>query len=192
MDEHLNGNADPVQLDPALLQNDPVPAAPQPYAGEPQQAPIPQPVYAAQPPVQQPTYPSQPIYGQPTQQRGFAPQQGLKFCQHCGAQIPTDAVICTACGRQVAQLQQPVYGQPIVINNNNNNNNNIAAYPQGRRKSKGVALLLCFFLGWLGIHRFYEGKILTGLLWMFTFGLFGIGEFIDFIILLCKPNPYYV
>lgn len=31
-------------------------------------------------------------------------------------------------------------------------------------KSKGVAAVLCFFLGWLGIHRFYAGKVGTGIL----------------------------
>lgn len=52
-------------------------------------------------------------------------------------------------------------------------------------------MLLCFFLGGLGIHRFYEGKIGTGILWLISGGLFGIGWLVDFIILLCKPNPYY-
>ncbi len=56
---------------------------------------------------------------------------------------------------------------------------------QKSEKSRGVAAVLCFFLGALGIHRFYVGKIGTGLLWMFTAGLFGIGAFIDFIIIIC-------
>ena len=52
-------------------------------------------------------------------------------------------------------------------------------------KSKGTAAVLCFFLGWLGIHRFYVGKIGTGILWLLTLGLFGFGEIIDFIMILC-------
>lgn len=52
-------------------------------------------------------------------------------------------------------------------------------------KSKGTAAVLCFFLGWLGIHRFYTGKIGTGILWMLTLGLCGIGEVVDFIMILC-------
>ena len=52
-------------------------------------------------------------------------------------------------------------------------------------KSKGVAAVLCFFLGYLGIHRFYAGKIGTGILWLLTFGLCGIGQLVDFIIILC-------
>lgn len=51
----------------------------------------------------------------------------------------------------------------------------------------GTAYLLwlgCVF--WVhGLHRLYNGKILTGLLWMFTFGLFGFGQIID---LLLIPN----
>ena len=52
-------------------------------------------------------------------------------------------------------------------------------------KSRLVAVLLCFFLGGLGIHRFYVGKIGTGVLWLLTGGLFGIGAIVDFILLLC-------
>ncbi|MDX2099466.1 MAG: NINE protein [Leptolyngbyaceae cyanobacterium bins.59] len=36
------------------------------------------------------------------------------------------------------------------------------------------------FVGLSGLHRIYSGKTLTGLLWLWTFGLFGIGQFLDF------------
>lgn len=53
------------------------------------------------------------------------------------------------------------------------------------QKSKGTAAVLCFFFGVLGIHRFYAGKVGTGLVWMFTGGLLGIGALVDFIMILC-------
>ena len=47
-----------------------------------------------------------------------------------------------------------------------------------------VAWLLLTFLGYLGVHRFYMGKIFTGLLWAVTGGLCGIGWLYD----LCTLN----
>lgn len=52
-------------------------------------------------------------------------------------------------------------------------------------KSKGVAAALCFCFGLLGVHRFYVGKIGTGILYALTGGIFGIGAIFDFIIILC-------
>ena len=50
-------------------------------------------------------------------------------------------------------------------------------------KSRLVALLLCFFLGILGVHRFYVGKIGTGILMIVTFGGFGLWVLIDLIMI---------
>ena len=77
-------------------------------------------------------------------------------------------------------------------NTNTNTNNNYGAVPRGREKNKWVALLLCLFLGGIGAHKFYEGKIVMGIIYLFTAGLFGIGVLVDFISLLFKKNPYYV
>ena len=52
-------------------------------------------------------------------------------------------------------------------------------------KSRLAALLLCIFLGGLGIHRFYVGKVGTGILWLFTGGMFGIGALVDLILIAC-------
>ena len=52
-------------------------------------------------------------------------------------------------------------------------------------RSRMVALLLCLFVGWLGAHRFYVGKIGTGILMTLTLGGFGIWVAIDLIFIVC-------
>ncbi|MBQ6795102.1 MAG: TM2 domain-containing protein [Clostridia bacterium] len=59
-------------------------------------------------------------------------------------------------------------------------------------KSKWTAFFLCLFFGALGIHKFYEGKVLLGLLYLCTGGIGGIGIVFDLIGLFFKPDPYYV
>lgn len=60
------------------------------------------------------------------------------------------------------------------------------------RKSKGLAYLLWLvsIFGWLGFHRFYLGKVGTGLIWMFTGGLFGVGAAYDLITLGNQVDIY--
>ena len=50
-----------------------------------------------------------------------------------------------------------------------------------QQKTKLTAFLLCWFLGIFGVHRFYTGKIWTGILYILTGGLGGIGVFIDLL-----------
>ena len=126
---------------------------------------------------------------------GTVAQENTKFCKHCGAKIPAAAVVCTHCGCQVEEIKHN--DQPnIVINNANTNTNTNTNVNPGmfgvRVKNKWVALLLCVFLGYIGAHKFYEGKVGMGILYLFTVGLFGIGWLIDCVVLLFKPNPYYV
>lgn len=105
-------------------------------------------------------------------------------CQNCGAVIQEGQVKCLKCGTSI-QLQnnQPGNFQQSATNPQNvyvtNNYNN-----QGKGKSWLVTLLLCIFIGYLGVHRFYTGSIGIGLLQLFTGSICGIWWFIDLILIL--------
>lgn len=95
-----------------------------------------------------------------------------------------------------ANYTQTTFSQPYSNNSASPNMPQQNYYQQNialiSTKSRGVAAVLCFWFGFLGIHRFYAGKILTGLLWMFTLGLFGFGTISDFIMIACGSfKDYY-
>lgn len=109
------------------------------------------------------------------------------FCSNCGKEISDKAVVCPNCGAPTELYRKNETTQQPTINIVNNNSANATAVAGGVRyvpKSKWVAFFLCLFLGWCGAHRFYVGKAGTGILYLFTGGLFGIGLVIDFIMIL--------
>ena len=63
---------------------------------------------------------------------------------------------------------------------------------KGKTCKKWVSFGLCLFLGAIGAHKFYEGKTMLGILYLFTGGLFSLGWFIDIFVILSKNDPYYV
>lgn len=97
--------------------------------------------------------------------------------------------------RQAEQTAQ-VINNTYVYNDNRYQSNVNTSYVNGFNahenglRNKYVAMVLCLCLGWMGAHRYYEGKIATGLLYTFTFGLGGLGWIIDFLILLGKSKYY--
>jgi len=52
-------------------------------------------------------------------------------------------------------------------------------------RNTGLAYLLwcTWFLGLGGVHRIYSGNYFTGLVWLFTFGFFGVGQFVDLFLI---------
>ena len=110
-------------------------------------------------------------------------------CPVCGAPMENNS--CGYCGYKEETIPNsatvpPQPGQPFVQSQviiNNQTIPNPGGVPGVSKKNKMVALLLCIFLGVLGVHRFYVGKIGTGLLYLFTGGLFGIGWIIDIILI---------
>lgn len=104
-------------------------------------------------------------------------------CPKCGA--PMEHNRCAYCGYQEeapasAAAVPPQAAQPASQPQAAAGSQTIPA-SQMSKKSKTAALLLCIFLGYLGVHRFYVGKIGTGVLYLLTGGLVGIGWIVDII-----------
>lgn len=135
---------------------------------------------------------------------GANPKKGSNYCQNCGEQVNEHQVICLKCGASLKEEEKkseaatPNYNGMPAINivntntNTNNNNNAVNMMPRGEAKKKWVAFALCILLGWLGIHKFYEGKVGMGILYAITGGLCFIGVIIDAIVILGHTDPYYV
>lgn len=114
-----------------------------------------------------------------------------ELCGSCGAREfveKKDAYICAYCDTVYPKTKTeavPSYAETPA-----------AAVKQeiyvGRQKNKWIAFGLCFLLGPLGAHKFYEGRIGMGIVYFLTCGLFGIGWMVDCVRLLCRKNPYYV
>jgi len=120
---------------------------------------------------------------------GMCTYCGKPFCQECLVEIKDKMYCKEHAGKAVDEAAEKgaATATPIIniTNTNANENTNINGGGfAGPAKSKVVALLLCFFFGYLGAHRFYVGKVGTGILYLFTGGLVGIGSLIDFIMIL--------
>lgn len=111
-----------------------------------------------------------------------------KYCKHCGEIIEIDCIVCPKCGKQVEEIKAE--NPSITINNTANAYSNAYVHHVGKEKNKWISLLLCLFT--ICGHKFYEGKIGMGIIYILTCGLFFIGWIIDIISLIFKPNPYYV
>ncbi len=116
----------------------------------------------------------------------FCPRCGLqagtepRICPHCGTRYHSNA--CPTCGYLPLRDRAPA-GETRVVERV------VERVPTAAgavsTKSRLAALLLVLFLGILGIHRFYVGKVGTGLLFLLTAGFFGIGWVIDLILIVC-------
>jgi hypothetical protein len=93
---------------------------------------------------------------------GTPPMAGEKYCYNCKAETAPNATICMKCG--------------VSLKNEH-------VYP-GEGKDWLTTLLLCFFLGVFGIHRFYTGHTAIGVVQLLTLGGCGIWALIDFIMII--------
>jgi hypothetical protein len=97
------------------------------------------------------------------------------YCTNCGASISDKAVVCPNCGVATHNLQGAAFGTG----------------PQGPLPNPEVngydwltTLLLCFFLGGLGIHNFYTKKTGVAIAQLLTLGGCGIWALIDFVMII--------
>ncbi len=129
--------------------------------------------------------------------------ENSKYCTHCGAKAPLQAVVCLSCGCNVegakayclscgAQLNpnQVVClkcgagvkaNQPVTRSNE---------FQLGSSRNKLIAVLLAFFLGGLGAHKFYLGRPVAGILYLLFCWTFipSILALIDLIIYLTMTD----
>ena len=89
-----------------------------------------------------------------------------KYCLECGEPINKKAEICPKCGVR----QEVIYGKSLE--------------KQEQEKRWIITVILCWFLGVFGGHRFYTGYTGIGVIQLLTFGGCGIWWLIDFIIIL--------
>lgn len=88
-----------------------------------------------------------------------------KFCVGCGTEVVETAEICPQCGTRVKN--------------------------KASDKNRFVAILLCGFFGFLGLHKFYLGENGWGIVYLLTGGLLCIGAIIDFIALLVMSDEKF-
>ena len=62
--------------------------------------------------------------------------------------------------------------------------------PKKKVCNKWIAFFLCLLLGYLGAHKFYEGKKVMGVVYLLTAGLLCLGWFADILAILGKPTHY--
>jgi TM2 domain-containing membrane protein YozV len=114
------------------------------------------------------------------------------YCTKCGIKLIGGANFCPQCGAAVSNnLRQggnTVQNERIIY---------VQAPRQDiyvhSRKSKGLAMTLCFFLGWMGAHEFYLRNYFSGSLYLiFSWTLIPmLLSIIDFISLLITPKSVF-
>lgn len=125
-----------------------------------------------------------------------------RVCPQCGAPIDPNATECKFCGEKLAvqQAAQQVYAQPqqpqtqVVIQQAVPQQVYVSGInPSWPVKSKVAAGVLAIFLGGLGVHKFYLGKIGMGILYLVFCWTYipAIVGFIEGIVYLCSNDENF-
>lgn len=94
----------------------------------------------------------------------------MNYCPNCGKPVTGETNFCPECGA------------PLKIANYQNR-------PASTNEDRWlIALILCILVGSLGVHRFYTGNIVTGVLMLITLGGCGVWTIIDLIMI--AANTY--
>lgn len=115
-------------------------------------------------------------------------------CPNCGAPCGGDDRFCSYCGDPLASASgASSEKQEIHIHYHQESRPEPQvrvehiyepSYERRSSRSRTIALLLCFFLGIFGVHKFYLGRIGMGILYILTYGFFGIGWLVDMCVLI--------
>ena len=119
-----------------------------------------------------------------TEAQGMCAYCGKPFCKDCLVEVKGRMYCKADIGNVFDEAKQSGGGQPVInITNTNTNENTNMGFAGAPRKSKMVALILCIigFFGLGGLHRLYVGKVGSGILYLFTYGICGIGTIVDLI-----------
>jgi len=113
----------------------------------------------------------------------------MKQCPQCKQCVDDSSAFCNNCGYNFttdAQSTPPPYSYP-------SDNAFDSCGPEG--KSRGVAALLAILLGYLGIHYFYLGKNMAGVLSIIlsfiTCGIWPVVMLIQGILMFCMTNAQF-
>jgi TM2 domain/Double zinc ribbon len=114
------------------------------------------------------------------------------FCRHCANEVSDKAIMCVACGTPPLAGDNFCYNCKAATVSSTSicmkcgvgmkNTTSISNEIDG--KDWTTALILCLFLGLLGVHRFYTKNTGIGVIQLLTFGGFGIWVLLDFISIL--------
>lgn len=126
---------------------------------------------------------------------GMCAYCGKPFCKDCLVEVKGRMYCKEDLGNVLDEAkQQAKNATPTInitntndsVNTNSNANVNAAGFGLPPRKSKMVALILCLlgFFGLAGIHRMYVGKVGSGVVYLFTYGICIFGTVIDLISIL--------
>lgn len=125
--------------------------------------------------------------------QGMCTYCGKPFCKECLVEVKGKMYCKDDLGNVLDEAKQGSNAQPTIniTNTNSSANTNTNANINGGmfgapRKSKMVALILCIlgFFGLGGLHRIYVGKVGSGVLYFFTYGLCCIGTILDLLAIL--------